>query len=1083
MDFDERFKATILDFSKELDVQFLDHVIEQFYNGNMKMQARLVEFQDHPHAWTRVETIMEKSGAIQTKIVSLNILQKCVKENWNKLPQEQRDGIKNFVMNKIIAMSETRQTGPAATMLLKLNEVLVAIVKHDWPHRWPNFIVDLVHSSRKSECFCANNMAILRLLSEEVFEYSLGQMTQDKIKSMKQSLNTEFSLISELCNFILENSTDAHLLMTTLETLLRFLKWIPVGYIFETKLIDSLAGKFFPLAQFQNATLSCLTEIGSLSMKDRPQYDEKLANLYNAIMGQVEKLVANTDIPAVFAQGDPVATEFVRNLSLFLSGFLKAHLNLLEKDSTKNQLLFGLTLLLRISQVDDSVVFKICLEYWNHLVADLYSTQKNQMPRQTLMVSHQNQQLCPRVQEYYAAVLSNLRKVMISKMAKPEEVLIVEDENGQIIREPMKDTDGIMLYKNMRECVIYLTHLDPNDIQNIMLTKLYKQVDGSEWSWHNLNTLCWAIGSISGALSEMQEKAFLVRVIKELLGLCEMKRGKEHKAVIASNIMYVVGQYPRFLRQHWKFLKTVVKKLFEFMHEKFEGVQDMSCDTFLKIAKTCRRKFVLTQIGEQHPFIEELLHDLPSIINDLEQSQIHTFYEAVGEIIHSQNDPEQRQALVLKLMVLPNDSWSKIINEANAWENVPQNHSEQQQLGKELHPNHPLMSKENIKAIMMVLKTNARVASSLKHGYTVQFGRIYLEMLHVYGRYSGHLSAMIHKHGPEVIKHVNHKSMRAVKKETLKLMQTFVKNCQDSDKEVICKQFLPALIGPVLDDYAQNVPDARDSEVLSLFATLVARLGPLILECIQRIFESTFQCTQDMINKNFSDFPDHRVAFFGLIREINIHCFPALCQLTLPQFGLVMESVARATKHLERNTQELGLTILSELLRNVDQSSFINDFFKAFLPFLLKEIFGVLTDTFHKSGFRLQTAVLAQLFNSIEAGKITVPLWSQGQFNNNKHYVEEFLLNQLKESSLSPEQSRRFVQGLFVFHSDSQQFKNHLRDFLVQLKGYDSDPHEEEQKRKQEEMQKQQQQQHMNSVPGLLYTGPSSGIEPKELMD
>jgi hypothetical protein len=45
--------------------------------------------------------------------------------------------------------------------------------------------------------------------------------------------------------------------------------------------------------------------------------------------------------------------------------------------------------------------------------------------------------------------------------------------------------------------------------------------------------------------------------------------------VIASNIMYVVGQYPRFLRLHWKFLKTVVNKLFEFMHEKHPGVQDM----------------------------------------------------------------------------------------------------------------------------------------------------------------------------------------------------------------------------------------------------------------------------------------------------------------------------------------------------------------------------------------------------------------------------------------------------------------------------------------------------------------------------
>ena len=81
--------------------------------------------------------------------------------------------------------------------------------------------------------------------------------------------------------------------------------------------------------------------------------------------------------------------------------------------------------------------------------------------------------------------------------------------------------------------------------------------------------LCWAIGSISGAMHEEDEKRFLVTVIKDLLGLCEQKRGKDNKAIIASNIMYVVGQYPRFLRAHWKFLKTVVNKLFEFMHGKY----------------------------------------------------------------------------------------------------------------------------------------------------------------------------------------------------------------------------------------------------------------------------------------------------------------------------------------------------------------------------------------------------------------------------------------------------------------------------------------------------------------------------------
>ena len=82
----------------------------------------------------------------------------------------------------------------------------------------------------------------------------------------------------------------------------------------------------------------------------------------------------------------------------------------------------------------------------------------------------------------------------------------------------------------------------------------------------------------------------MVTVIKDLLGLCEQKKGKDnkvkivflvlcfdlyifHQAIIASNIMYIVGQYPRFLRAHWRFLKTVVNKLFEFMHETHEGVQ------------------------------------------------------------------------------------------------------------------------------------------------------------------------------------------------------------------------------------------------------------------------------------------------------------------------------------------------------------------------------------------------------------------------------------------------------------------------------------------------------------------------------
>lgn len=42
---------------------------------------------------------------------------------------------------------------------------------------------------QSNEVLCENNMQILKLLSEEVFDYSKDQMTTAKIKTMKESLN------------------------------------------------------------------------------------------------------------------------------------------------------------------------------------------------------------------------------------------------------------------------------------------------------------------------------------------------------------------------------------------------------------------------------------------------------------------------------------------------------------------------------------------------------------------------------------------------------------------------------------------------------------------------------------------------------------------------------------------------------------------------------------------------------------------------------------------------------------------------------------------------------------------------------
>lgn len=299
--------------------------------------------------------------------------------------------------------------------------------------------------------------------------------------------------------------------------------------------------------------------------------------------------------------------------------------------------------------MEDREIFKICLEYWAQLVQSLFENDN----LSTVKFNSQFQYQIMRM-PLYQSVLSSLRVVMIERMVKPEEVLIVENEEGEIVRESLKESDTIVLYKSMKEVLVYLTNFDVADTEEIMTVKLSKQMDGSEWSWQNINQLCWAIGSISGAMNEDTEKRFLVTVIKDLLSLVEIKRGKDNKAVVASNIMYTVGQYPRFLKAHWKFLKTVVNKLFEFMHESHEGVQDMACDTFIKISQECRRHFVVQQKDEVRPFIDEIIETIGRITSDLSPQQIHTFYKAVGYMVSAQTSRQVQERIILKLMYMPN---------------------------------------------------------------------------------------------------------------------------------------------------------------------------------------------------------------------------------------------------------------------------------------------------------------------------------------------------------------------------------------------------------------------------------------------
>lgn len=1043
----------ILDFSKELDINLLDQVVDTFYrgSGNEQKQAQevLTKFQEYPDAWQRADQILQFSKNPQAKFIGLSILDKLITTKWKLLPAEQRIGIRNFIVGMIISMCQDEETFKTQKNLINKSDLtLVQVLKQEWPENWPEFIPELIGSSSSSVNVCENNMIILKLLSEEVFDYSAEQMTQKKALHLKESMSKEFEQIFKLCFQVLEQASSPSLVVAALESLLRYFHWIPYRYIYETNILELLSTKFLASADTRAITLKCLTEVSSLDIpQDNAAIGTQTVLFFQNTLQQITAnvIVPTADLKSSYAVANGTDQSFLQDLAMFLTTYLTHHRSLLESDESLRELLLNAhQYLIQLSKIDERELFKTTLDYWHILVAGLFQ-EVQQLPVNELnplmQLSVGNQTVStgsgalnpefmkkfPLKKHIYEDICSQLRWVIIENMVRPEEVLVVENDEGEIVREFVKESDTIQLYKSEREVLVYLTHLNVVDTEQIMISKLGRQIDGSEWSWHNINTLSWAIGSISGTMSEDTEKRFVVTVIKDLLALTEKKRGKDNKAVVASDIMYVVGQYPRFLKAHWNFLKTVILKLFEFMHETHEGVQDMACDTFIKIVQKCKYHFVIQQPRETEPFIHAIIRDIQETTADLQPQQVHTFYRACGIIISEERNPAERTRLLNDLMQLPNMAWDAIVEQSMANPAL-------------------LLDSDTVKIIANVIKTNVAVCTAMGADFYPQLGHIYYNMLQLYRAVSSMISGQVASEGLIATKTPKVRGLRTIKKEVLKLVEIYISRAKNLDDVV--KVLVEPLLNAVLEDYLSNVPDARDAEVLNCMTTVVSKVGHMIPQGVILILQSVFECTLNMINQDFTEYPEHRVEFYKLLKVINEKSFGAFLELPPAAFKLFVDAICWAFKHNNRDIEVNGLSIAVQLILNIENmgnTPFANAFYENFYFTFISETFYVLTDSDHKSGFSKQSLLLMKLISLVYDNKISVPIYKENeapQGTSNQVYLNQFLANMLSSvfPHLSSDQISNFLGALTKQYKDPTKFNGILRDFLVQIKEIGGDP-------------------------------------------
>ena len=148
-----------------------------------------------------------------------------------------------------------------------------------------------------------------------------------------------------------------------------------------------------------------------------------------------------------------------------------------------------------------------------------------------------------------------------------------------------------------------------------------------------------------------------------------------------------------------------------------------------------------------------------------------------------------------------------------------------------------MQDSEVIKIVGNIMKTNVAACGSIGSYFYPQIGRIYFDMLTMYRASSQLIDEAVQRDGKFLLVHNESfltlsgniatkmpkvRGLRTIKKEILKLMETYVKKAEDLD--TLYANFIPPLLEAVLGDYNRNVPHARDAEVLNVMATITSRL-------------------------------------------------------------------------------------------------------------------------------------------------------------------------------------------------------------------------------------------------------------------
>ncbi|CAO3680969.1 unnamed protein product [Rhizopus microsporus] len=939
------------------DVTELDRTVKAFYEGNdtrrQAAQAVITDFQKDPNSWQIVDQILEQSSYLQTKFIALNILEDFIRVRWNTLPVDQRLVLRNYIVKMIVDISSNQSSFQSQKLLLnKLNVVLVQIVKKEWPKHWPTFMQEIVESSFAGITLCENNIKIIRLLSEEVYDYSTSFLTQVKMKRLKEQMKLDFSLIFDLCNKVLISANQRSLIMETMSTIQNLTAWMPVEYAYQDSFIQLIQTKLHE-SPYQLLALQCFNGILNLENAMQPR---KIYDIVFPYINSMKETIINSNYEQNYALTKEVATFLITMLTKY-------------KDCI-NDIDQILVYLLSISRIPDIDICKICTGYWETFVE----------------------------QDDYRQIQRELAVVITETMVMPNDILRVQDEDGEIIQEYIKQSDTAALYDSMQHILQAITKREPEFIQSVLHDRLLKIQMASDITTHYdmLFKISWAVGALSDTLTVETEKIFLKTIVQDYVQLSE--KAKSQDWAVISCTLYISGQYPRFLSFHHDFMNFILQKVFVLLYELNSDVKDMACNTLLKVSQGFHKQSLRNEV-----LSETLINQFESLSTHLNQHQASMVYESAAYII----------------LTMPSlDLQLNYLNSIMAQQNVVFIHA----VGSK--------SLDSLKAIIQYLKINIVICKVLGSLYVHHLRQIIPSLIECYKIANGDENSSLPKH---------------IRKAVIQLLECFILSIHSQ----VDISEIQGLLQVIAADYVQS-SDQREPLVLSLLANIfekidnpVATVWPAILN---QTIDILFSHTLSMLIQNFSDFPEIRAQFYRLL-EVIVKRYIQDIFRTPELLDSVINCIIWGTKHIQIEISHTALKTCLFVLDNAlqEEDDVASQFFEIYYVRILTDTLEILLDPDCRNGFEYQTQIISKMLRMIQEGEIYTRVFSPEQVSNplmsNMEFLQNYILDLLTNTYplLQKSQLEVLVMGMFDYSDDLQRFQNDIQDFLIDIREVDEE--------------------------------------------